>query len=72
VGEQQVRETGLDDTYLSSSSLSNFLGFLGQHSHMNAPPMRGALPALPSLAADCADIARATVADLLSGGFWER
>lgn len=27
----------LDLTYLSSSSDSNFLGFLGQHSHMYAP-----------------------------------
>lgn len=29
--------------YRNSSSLSNFFGFLGQHSHINWPPMRDAL-----------------------------
>jgi len=33
------RDMGIHDleTYLRSSSASNFLGFFGQHSHMNPP-----------------------------------
>lgn len=29
-----IKEIFVDQTYLSSSWVSNFLGFLGQHSHM--------------------------------------
>ena len=57
--------TGLRPTYLNSSSVSNFLGFLGQQSQRKWLPKRVAGASLDSVIAGCVD-------SLRTGGFVSR